>query len=113
MGGAPDPGAKRGFQPLWQGRNSSANKIELDVVEVMSGDGVERLLESRAFERFGKNSQLHTAPVISASLTSFPVSTERAIATRARMAAMPSSSEAPCCGAPFRIVSANPSICSL
>src|SRR5256885_1762303 len=113
MGGAPDPGAKRGFHPVWQSRNSGANKIELDVVEVMNGDGVERLFESRAVERFGKNSQFHTAPVTSASLTSFLVSTERAIATSARIAAMPSSSEAPCCGAPFRIVSAKPSICSL
>ena len=53
----------------------------------------------------------HNAPETSSSRTGRPVSTERAMATMARMLATPSSASAPRMGAPCRIVSAKPSIC--
>ena len=61
-------------------------------VKPVVGDRVERLLEGRPREGLGEDPQVHqTPPLTSASRTIRRVSTERAIATIACIAARPSS----------------------
>src|SRR6266516_4657005 len=99
---------------FWQGWQVIACHIELYTVQSVLHHGFKRLLEGRSKEGPGEDAKVHhTAPVISASRIHSPVSTERAIATNARMAAVPSSISAPRVGALCRMVSAKPSICNL
>src|SRR5439155_3189255 len=106
--------AECGVQHFGECRQSDARHVELHAIEAVRCYGIERLLQRRTCKRLRKDAELHhTPPVTSASRTRSPVSTDLAMATSARIAATPSSMFAPCCGAPWRIVSATPSIWSL
>src|SRR5258706_15049837 len=99
---------------IWECWQTSAGQIELDTTQSMRSHGIEHVFYGRTSKRPGENPQSHhTPPVTSATEIHAPVSTEREIATRVRMAATPSSIPAPCRGTPCRIVSAKPSICRL
>src|SRR5580704_8720889 len=107
----PDLPGGVGRNLVGHGRQASAGEIELDAIEAVGDDGVERGGECGAGEGFCENAEPHhTPPVTSDSFTLSPVSTERAMAVMARMAAMPSSMPAPCCGAPSRMAAAKFSI---
>src|SRR5947209_4532391 len=109
-----DTGYERGCDVIWECWKTSTAHIELDASQPMLSHGVEHALHHWTVKRLGEDSQSHhTPPVTSANDIHAPVSTEREIATRVRMAATPSSIPAPYRGAPCRIVSAKPSICSL
>ena len=84
--------------------------VELDAVEAGPGDRVERRVERGRGNVLAKMPRCITPrrAVLDGHVS--PDSTERAIATRARIAARPSSTWRPSCGAPWRIVSAKPSI---
>src|SRR5204863_283703 len=101
------------FDLFWQIGQAGAGKIELHAMEAVTDDCVEHLFQSRPNKSFCEDSELHilryTPPVTSARRIGPPVSTDRAMATNALMAATPSSMLAPCCGVPFRMVSAKPS----
>src|SRR5437899_2299894 len=107
---AADPFCHDGIDFLRQALQSGASKVELNAIEFVHNNGVEGLVKRRADKRLRKNAELHqTLPFTLSRQMRSPVSTERAIATSARMAARPSSTFAPCCGLPCRMVSANPS----
>src|SRR5437588_726327 len=99
---------------IWERWQTSGRHIELDTTQSMRSYSIEHIFYGRTCKRPGEDPQSHhTPPVTPATEIHAPVSTEREIATRVRMAATPSSIPAPCRGAPCRIVSAKPSICSL
>src|SRR5436305_14843758 len=99
---------------IWERWQTGGRHIELDTTQPMRSHSIEHIFYCRTSKRPGENPQSHhTPPVTSATEIHAPVSTEREIATRVLMAATPSSIPAPYRGAPCRIVSAKPSICSL
>src|SRR5262245_23085931 len=117
---APNRRCQRRLDLIGHTWHASAGQVELDRVDAVPGHRVERFGQRWPHERLGKDADPHriallayTPPETSASCTASPASTERAIATIARMAAIPSSMPAPCWGTPCRIVSAKPSIWSL
>src|SRR5713101_10071330 len=108
--GVADPFGQRGIDAFGEALQSRASKVELNAIELMGDHCVERLLKCGPNECFCENAELHqTPPFTSSSRTRSPLSTERAMATSARIAAAPSSTVAPCCGLACRIVSANAS----
>ena len=95
---------------VWKRRQSGAGHVVLrDAITRAAhrrehGGGLVALKGLRENPEFD-----HRPPETSLRRTGLPVAAERAMATMARTDAMPSSMSAPRIGAPFRIVSANPS----
>ena len=83
-----------------QRRAADERHVELDRVDPVRGDGVERLAQRAARGTSSRRSRSHHAVAKAGSTaTVAPVSTERSIASITRIAASPSSTLAPSCGA--------------
>ncbi len=110
----PDFVAKRVRDRIRHGAQTGTGHVELHALQAVRLNGVQDVHQRGSGKRLGEDPKAHhTAPATSASRTSSPLSADRAMATMARIEATPSSMSAPCKGAPWRIASANPSICSL
>ena len=95
--GGADPFRQRWINFVWQALKPSGGKIKLNAIEFVRDNSVERFFHRGSGECFGKNAELHqTPPFTSSSWTRSPLSTERAMATKVRIAATPSSTLAPC-----------------
>src|SRR5438270_3554749 len=92
----PDLFCERWINFVWQALKPSACKVELNAIELVRENSVKRRLKRGPGKCFRKNAELHqTPPFTSSSRTRSLLSTERAMATKARIAATPSSRFAP------------------